>query len=45
MDEVIWQEGDTVTDPDTGATGTITDAGDGADVDTMEINWEQAPAT
>jgi hypothetical protein len=38
--DILWQQGDTVTDLDTGNTGTIADAGDGEDLDTMEINWE-----
>jgi hypothetical protein len=38
--EILWQEGDTVTDLDTGDSGTIVDAGDGDDLDTMEIDWE-----
>jgi hypothetical protein len=43
MDDVIlWQEGDTVTDLDTGQTGTIADAGDGEDLGTMTITWEGA---
>lgn len=42
MDEtIVWQAGDTVTDPDTGATGTIVDAGDGENLDTMEIEFEE----
>lgn len=39
-DVILFQEGRRVTDLDTGATGTIADAGDGEDVDTMEIEWE-----
>jgi hypothetical protein len=41
-DDVLWQQGDTVTDLDTEDTGTIVDAGDGDDLDTMEINWEES---
>ena len=40
MDEIIlWTEVDIVTNPDTGQTGTITSAGNGQDLDTMEIKW------
>jgi hypothetical protein len=39
-DDVLWQVGDIVTDLDTGATGTVTDAGDGDDLDTMTIVFE-----
>lgn len=40
--DIIWQEGDTVTDLDTGDTGTIVDVGDGDNIDTMEIDWEES---
>jgi hypothetical protein len=39
--EISWQEGDTVTDLDTGDSGAIVDAGDGNDISTMEIDWEK----
>jgi hypothetical protein len=36
----LWSVGDTVTDLDTGTQGTITDIGDGRDIDTMTFDWE-----
>jgi hypothetical protein len=40
LNDVLWQAGDSVTDLDTGATGTVIDAGDGNDLDTMTIVFD-----